>query len=141
MLFPAPVRHGGSDGFGFVLWMDGQRIGYTSDTEYFEGMPAHYRDCDVLIANNLKAREDGIPGHLYSGATARLLREAKPKLALLSHIGMDLIRAGPKREAEKIGRLSGVRTVSAEDGMRIDAGALEISEGSPKLQKQGVRKR
>jgi len=40
-LVPAPVRHEDKTGFGFVLEMDGKRIGYTSDTEYFEGMPRH----------------------------------------------------------------------------------------------------
>lgn len=118
-LTPFPVRHEDKTGFGFVLEMGGKRIGYTSDTEYYEGMAKHYTGCDVLIANNLKAGNDGVPGHLHSATTARLLSEARPKLAVLTHIGKRLILAGPAREAKRIQKLSGVRTISAKDGMRI----------------------
>ncbi|MFA6908199.1 MAG: MBL fold metallo-hydrolase, partial [Candidatus Micrarchaeia archaeon] len=37
-LTPTPVRHEDRTGFGFVLEMDGNRVGYTSDTEYFPAL-------------------------------------------------------------------------------------------------------
>lgn len=120
VLLPTPVRHEDKTGFGFVLEMDGKRIGYTSDTEYFEGISNHYKGCDILIANNLKPEKDEIPGHLDSHSTARLLAEAKPKLAIITHMGMKMLRAGPEKGAEKIEKASGVKTIAAKDGMRID---------------------
>ena len=118
-IFPKPVKHDDERGFGFVLEMDGRRIGCTSDTEYFDGIGAHYKGCDVLIAHNLKAKEDGIPGHMFTAQTAELVSEAKPKLAVITHLGMGLIKSGPEKEAEKIRKLTGIRTVAATDGMRI----------------------
>lgn len=118
-LTPFPVRHEDKTGFGFVLEMGGKRIGYTSDTEYYAGISRHYSGCDILIANNLKAGDDGVPGHLHSATTARLLSEAKPKLAILTHMGRRLILASPSREAKRIGKLSGAKTIPAEDGMEI----------------------
>ena len=126
-LLPTRVKHNDETGFGFVLEMDGAKIGYTSDTEYFKGISEQYAGCDVLIANCLKPNEDGIPGHLYSSTTAKLAAEAKPKLLVLAHLGMKMIKAGPEKEAAKIEKMSGVRTVAAVDGMKIDAGKLKIS--------------
>lgn len=126
-LLPTRVKHNDGSGFGFVLEMGGIRIGYTSDTEYFEGIGEQYAGCDVLIANCLKPNEDGIPGHLYSSTTAKLFSEAKPKLGVITHLGMKMMKAGPEKEAKKIGKMSGVRTVAAVDGMKIDAASLKIS--------------
>jgi phosphoribosyl 1,2-cyclic phosphodiesterase len=99
--------------------MGGRRIGYTSDTEYFEGISAQYAGCDLLIANVIKPGPDSLDGHLYTATAARLISEARPRLALMTHIGMKLMRKGPEKEAEKISRLSGVRTLAAFDGMKI----------------------
>jgi ribonuclease BN (tRNA processing enzyme) len=125
-LMPAPVVHEDRTGFGFVLEMDGARLGYTSDTEYFKGMGRHYRGCDVLIANCLKPVRDSIGGHLHSASTAELLAECSPKLCILTHLGVRMLRASPAKEAKKIERATGVRTIAATDGMRMDAGKMKV---------------
>jgi ribonuclease BN (tRNA processing enzyme) len=121
-LTPIPTVHDDATGFGFVLEMSGARIGYTSDTEYFEGIARHYSGCDILVANNLKARQDGVGGHLCSEKTISILKKARPRLAVLTHFGISLIRAGPEKEAARISEKSGVRTIAAKDGMRISPG-------------------
>ncbi len=128
-LMAAKVKHEDSTGFGFVLGMDGKRVGYTSDTEYFEGIGRQYAGCEVLLANSLKPKEDGVPGHLDTIGTAKLVSEAKPNLAVMTHLGMAMLKAGPEKQAAIVERESGVRTVAAQDGMRIDVGRLEIRKG------------
>lgn len=119
VFLPIRTKHEDASGFGFVLEMDGKKIGYTSDTEYFPGLPNSYSGCDLLIANNLKSAEDSVPGHLYSLTTARLLSESKPKVAIITHMGKRLILSGPEKEAKRISGLSNVRTIAAKDGMKI----------------------
>ncbi len=112
-----PVKHDEDSAFGFVMELDGVKIGYTSDTEYIAGVhDSAYSGVDVLIANNLKSAADGIPDHLHSGELIRLLQAAKPKLCILSHMGMGLIQAGPEAEAARIESASGVPTVAGKDG-------------------------
>lgn len=125
LLAPTRVKHDDRTGFGFTLEMDGKKIGYTSDTEYFEGIAGQYRGCDMLIANNLKSKDDGVPGHLFSGGTIKLFRQASPKLGVIAHMGMRLIKSGPEKEAQKIEKESGVRTIAATDGMKIGVSALK----------------
>lgn len=119
-----PVAHEDLTGFGFVLEMDGARIGYTSDTEYYQGISAHFAGCDILVANNLKSARDSVPGHLHSAHTSLLFSEAKPKLGVLTHLGLSLIKGNPSLEAKKIEKQSGVRTIAAVDGLRINAKTL-----------------
>ncbi len=125
VLFFTRVKHEDKMGFGFVLEMDKKRIGYTSDTEYFNGISAQYNNCDLLIVNNLKPKRDGLAGHLYNSTTTKLLQECRPKLAIITHMGMSLIRAGPEKQANLIQRKSGVKCIAAKDGMKIDVNKLK----------------
>ncbi len=111
-----PVVHEDKTGFGFVLEMDGAKIGYTSDTEFFDALPPHFAGCDALIANNIKGADDAYLGHLNSATTARLFSEAKPKFGIITHLGMRLILSGAEAEAQKIQKASGVPTYAARDG-------------------------
>ena len=116
------ARHDIKDAFGFRLFIDGVVIGYTGDTEYFKGLGDYYKGCDYLIINCLKPAEDEFAGHMSSADVVKFLKEAKPKLAILSHMGMGFIRAGPKTEAKMISEKSRVKTIAAYDGMRIGDG-------------------
>jgi len=127
-LTPTPVHHDDGTGFGFVLGAGGCRIGYTSDTEYFPSLAKHFARCDLLIANSLKCAPDGVGGHLYTAATARLVSECRPGLCAISHFGTSLIKSGPEAEAGKIEKASGVRTIAATDGMRVDARTLKVKK-------------
>lgn len=111
------VKHDEDSAFGFVMELDGVRIGYTSDTEYLPSIHnSAFAGVDVLIANNLKSAADGIPDHLHSGHLITLLKAAKPKLCILSHMGMGLIQSGPEIEAARIESASGVPTIAGKDG-------------------------
>ena len=124
---PTPVRHEDAAGFGFVLEMDGCRIGYTSDTEYSPALSHHFARCDLLIANSLKRAPDSVGGHLYTATTARLASGCRPKLCVITHLGMSVIKSGPEAEAKKIEKASGVRTIAATDGMRVRLPSLKVS--------------
>ncbi|TDU70918.1 tetratricopeptide (TPR) repeat protein [Prosthecobacter fusiformis] len=66
------------------------RIGYTADTAYFMDLHQHLSKCDVLIAHisqpsieELRDASKLKDVHLGYRGTARLLKECKPKLALI----------------------------------------------------------
>jgi Tfp pilus assembly protein PilF/ribonuclease BN (tRNA processing enzyme) len=95
---PFKVNHGSDvpHAMGMVLELldlksqPALRIGYTADTAYSEDLHQHLANCDILIAHisqptieelqdPSKLKED----HLGYRGTARLLKECKPKLALI----------------------------------------------------------
>jgi ribonuclease BN (tRNA processing enzyme) len=105
---------------GFVLEMDGKRIGYTADTEYFEGMADEYKNCDIIIVNMLRATKPDFPGHFYAETVAKFLKEAKPKKAFITRFGGQFFKLNPSIIAKQIQENSGVVTIATRDGMNIE---------------------
>jgi len=114
------AEHDIEDAFGFRLFIDGKVIGYTGDTEYYKGIGRNYKGCDYLIVNCIKPAKDPYPGHMTADDVIKLIKEAKPKLAVITHMGMKMIMAGPKKEAERIAKESKVETIAAYDGMILE---------------------
>ena len=107
--------------FGFILEMDGKKIGYTGDTEKYEGMEEAYDGCDLLILNAMKPDEDQYKGHLTSEEASALIGRIQPKLAVLTHMGMKMQQYPAEKKAQEIEEETGVKTVAALDGMRISS--------------------
>jgi len=114
----APTRHADSNCLGFIF-RGSKTLGYANDGEYFEGQENHYRGCDCLILNVLKPRGFNWPTHMNTDQACKLVGLAKPKLAVLSHFGMHMLKAGPEKEAAWIEKQTGVKTLAARDGMFI----------------------
>ncbi|MFH1394263.1 MAG: MBL fold metallo-hydrolase [Candidatus Micrarchaeota archaeon] len=113
------IDHDEPTAFGFKLFVGGKVIGYTSDTNYFDGLGESLRGCDFLVVNCLKPASDGIPDHLETSNVMELLKIAKPKICVLSHFGLKMLRAGPGAEARRIENATGVKTVAARDGQKM----------------------
>ncbi len=113
------AKHDDKSAIGFILETGGKRIGYTTDTEYFKELGKIYKGCDYLIVNNLKPKLDGIPDHLSSEDTIKILKDAKPGRAILTHLGAAFVKKPAEEEAQMIEQESGVKTIAAKDGMKF----------------------
>ncbi len=114
----AKMKHDEPTTFGFRLTMDGRIIGYITDTEYIESL-VELTDCDLLIVNCIKPQSDGYHGHLTSEDVIKILRTAKPKKCVITHLGLKMLAKGPNEEADRITKESGIGTIAAKDGMKI----------------------
>jgi phosphoribosyl 1,2-cyclic phosphodiesterase len=112
--------HGDPKAVGFKLAYDNFTISYTSDTEYFPELYKHHKGADVLIASVIRAGSDRIRGHMSVDDFEVLVSEVSPKLAIMTHLGMKFIMDYPEREAQRVSKNTGIKTIAARDGMRID---------------------
>ncbi len=94
-------------------------IGYTSDTAYFDGVSDGYRGVRILILCTMRPRGAPLPLHLSVDDALKILEEARPRCAVLTHFGMRMLNAGPEVEAEYLEAETGILTVAARDGMRV----------------------
>lgn len=108
------------DTVGFKILTPEFVLGYTSDTSYFKELSDEFKGCNIMIVNTLKPSGKSINGHLSSVETAKLLKEVKPKLAILQHFGRSMLEANPMYEARSVQRESGIQTVAAQDGLIIN---------------------
>ena len=60
-----------------------------------------------------------IKWHLCSDDLISLLKEVKPELAVIMHMGMLFLKHRPEREAARIKAETGVETVPGRTGLRV----------------------
>lgn len=112
--------HGDPEGVGFQIDYRGFKISYTSDTGYFEDLHKYHEGADILIASVLRPGNKSIRGHLCSRNFIELLKEVKPKLAIMTHFGLKMLSIDPIDEAKRITKETGVKTLAAFDGMSFE---------------------
>jgi phosphoribosyl 1,2-cyclic phosphodiesterase len=115
-----PTIHGDPKNIGFRLEWDGFTLSYTSDTAYFEELQEHHQDTDVLIGSVIRPGDEKIRGHMCANEFKKLIQETKPKMAIMTHLGMKLITDHPTEEATRISKEIGIKTIAAQDGMVIN---------------------
>ncbi|MEM3788522.1 MAG: MBL fold metallo-hydrolase [Candidatus Bathyarchaeia archaeon] len=135
----AEARHTDPDAVGFRF--ETEEFGdfaYTSDTEYFEGIGKYYRGVRLLMLCVMRPAGKPWKGHMTTEDAIKIVEEARPEQAVLTHLGMQMIFQGPAREAKIIEEKTGTPTVAATDGMHIIFGEkIETKTAKPK---QGLDK-
>jgi ribonuclease BN (tRNA processing enzyme) len=58
--------------------------------------------------------------HLSPEDALVILEKIKPEMVLLTHFGLRALKAGPESIAEWISENSGIKTIAAEDGMKVE---------------------
>jgi phosphoribosyl 1,2-cyclic phosphodiesterase len=114
-----PTKHGDDEGIGLVF--GGKRkIGYAGDGEYYPGQEKHFQGCDILILNTIIPRGDTCPNHMDSGQAQTIIEKTKPGMAILAGFGMKMLFGKAEREAQRITKETGIKTIAAKDGMVLD---------------------
>jgi len=130
------ARHSDPDTVGFRFETeDIGDIAYTSDTEYFEGIGKHYEGVRLLILCVMRPAGKPWKGHMTTEDAIKIIEEANPENAIITHFGMQMIFRGPRNEAKLIESKTGVPTIAANDGMHIRVGQeIEILKSRQKAQ-------
>ena len=123
--FITPVRHiHPVETYGMLFKTDSHTFAYIADTRYFDGLCESYAS-ELLILNVMLIEpREGID-HLSVSDAAHLIKEIKPKIAILTHFGMGMWKAKPWEIARQLSRQTGVRVIAARDGMRFDLAQLD----------------
>lgn len=114
------IEHGDPAGIGFQIDYNGFKVSYTSDTGYFDGLAEAHEGADILIASVLRPGNRTIPGHMCSRNFVDLIEKVKPKVAVMTHLGLKMISNNPVVEAKKISKRTGVKTIAAFDGLSFN---------------------
>ncbi len=130
---------------GFRIESDKYVIGYTGDTIYFDNIGSQFKGCDVLILNCLfnqnpyKGQDVEFSKHMDSEDALEIIRHAKPKLAVLQHFGMEMLRSMPWEVAKRITEETGVKTIAARDFQEIKLkDVVEGSEGKDEQHRKSL---
>lgn len=117
-----PVAHDhGVETYGYVLTAPGLRAGHVVDTFWMDALPVAYAGVELLVVNTTRLH-GGDRRYLHLGAddAERLVAAVRPRLAVLTHLGMQLPPRKADAAALEISRRTGVPTVAARDGWLLD---------------------
>lgn len=124
--FETPVQHiHGVETYGSRFFGTEISLSYIADTKYFEELSSSY-SADVLVLNVVLLEPKEWINHLSIVDAEKIILEMNPKLCILTHFGMTMIRNKPWEMAEKLSKKTGVSVVAASDGKQFSLEKKDI---------------
>jgi phosphoribosyl 1,2-cyclic phosphodiesterase len=125
---PLRLRHP-VETYGLRFLSRRHTVGLISCTGYFPELEAAFR-ADLLILN-VVYRHPRDEMHLSLPDAGRLIAAMRPRLAVLTHFGLTMLRARPWELAESLSQETGVRVLAARDRWRLDLDAELLGQAPP----------
>jgi len=97
----------------------GGRLGWITDSAYYPGIAEQHKADVMLIHTILLHCRPELP-HLCVDDAERIIGEARPRSAFLTHFGMAVWREDPEKIAAGIAERTGVEVRAARDGLSIE---------------------
>ncbi len=114
-----PAEHHDPHAVGFKFFCPKFTLSYTGDTELTGPLLEQLNGTDLLILNVPYPGKEKIGKHLDTFSAITIIAQVKPKLAILTGFGLEMLKADPLLEAREVQRLTGVQTIAAVDGLAI----------------------
>lgn len=114
-----PTVHTDPSGVGFKIYTKYGVILYSGDTSLNDDIIKSYEGTRLLILAMTTPMGVKLHHHLSPEEAVVLLKHIKPELVLLTHFGLRAIEEGTDKIAQWITDNSGVKTIAAEDGMKV----------------------
>jgi ribonuclease BN (tRNA processing enzyme) len=115
---PIKLKHG-VETYGVNFKGKTCTLSFITDTDYFEDLASYYKG-DILILNVVLLEEKSAIPHLCLKEAEQIITENTPRLTILTHFGMGMVKAKPWEIAEKLTKKLGVNVIAARDGMLVD---------------------
>lgn len=118
LVLETPLAHDhGVETYGYRLSVPGFTAGHVIDTLWMDALPEAYAGVDLLVVNTTRlAGGDRRYLHLGVDDAERLVAAVRPRLAVLTHFGMQLPPARAEAAALAISGRTGVPVLAARDG-------------------------
>jgi ribonuclease BN (tRNA processing enzyme) len=112
----------GTETYGVSFARRGKKISFVVDTRYFSELADSYAGADMLILNvvRLAPHKSGDVLHLCVDDARQILQQVKPRIAVLTHFGVTMLRAKPWLVAQGLSEELGLDVRAASDGMTIE---------------------
>ena len=122
--FSTPVKHiHRVETYGFVFETPKHKFSWITDTKIFDSLASHYH-ADLVIINVLCLEHRVHVDHLSLGDAVNLIKEIKPRTAILTHFGITMWKTKPWEMEKELSDDTGVRVIAARDGMVLDLDAV-----------------
>jgi len=117
--FETSMRHiHPAETYGLKFSIGGTSVSLISDTKYFPELSSFYK-ADILILPVVFFEPRPGVDHLCLDDARNIIRQIRPKKAILTHFGMTMLKSKPHIQAQGLTRELGIEVVAASDGMTV----------------------
>lgn len=113
------AEHTDNTAIGFKFFCPRYTIGYTGDTTINQALLDGLTGTDILILNVPYPGNKAVGLNLDTESAIKIISHVRPRIAILTHFGLDMLRANPIQEAREVQRITGVQTIAAKDGLIV----------------------
>ncbi len=107
-------------------------LSYSGDTALTQQLLEELSGSDLLILNVPFPSNKALGKNLDTEAAIKIVSQVRPKLAVITHFGLEMLKADPLDEARTIQRLTGVQTIAAKDGLVLVPESMNLQKSPVK---------
>ncbi|MFZ5800868.1 MAG: MBL fold metallo-hydrolase [Candidatus Omnitrophota bacterium] len=117
--FSVPLRHiHPVETYGLKFKLGSREVSLISDTRFFNELIEAYR-ADTVIINTVFLEPRPDIEHLSLEEAKEIILNIRPRLTVLSHFGMSMLKAKPYEIARQLSRETGLEILAASDGLSV----------------------
>jgi len=128
------TKHSDPSTIGFKFFTPHFTLSYSSDTKYFPELIEEYKNSNILILNVPYLTKEEAKDNLCLEDAIKIIKEVSPRLAIIQHFGIEMIKADPMYQIREIQKATGIQTIAAKDGMVINPLSYSVDHGQRTLQ-------
>jgi len=125
------AEHTDPSAVGFKFYCPKFILSYTGDTAYSEELVEELTGTDILILNVPYPGKTGTGLNLDTDSAIKMISKIRPKIAVVTHFGLEMLKADPIQEVREIQRITGVQTIAAKDGLILAPESYNMGPLSP----------
>lgn len=119
---------------GFKFFTPYFTLAYTSDTRLSGEISHQLKNTNILILNVPFFSKGEGRNNLCLEDAESIIRDVKPNVAVITHFGIEMLKADPLYQAREVQKKTGVQTIAARDGMEIDLLSYSVDKGQRTLE-------
>jgi ribonuclease BN (tRNA processing enzyme) len=116
---PVKLKHS-VETYGFKINFNDITISYLPDTSFFPQLIDYYKNSDIIIINTVLYEKKENVQHLCLSEAEEIIKNIKPKNAILTHFGMSMLKNKIWEKKEEISKRAGTEVIIANDGMNFE---------------------
>ena len=133
------AKHSEPNTIGFKFFTPEYTLSYTSDTKYFAEISDQLKNSNILILNVVSTKKEDAKDNLCTEDAVKIIKEVKPKLAIIQHFGVNILKEDPLFITREMQKETGIHLISAKDGMSINPISYSADRGQKTLRAYPVK--
>jgi ribonuclease BN (tRNA processing enzyme) len=114
-----PIDHTDESAIGFKFYCPKFTLSYTADTIVTPHLLESLMGTDILILNVPHVTSKNGSKNLSIESAIQIVSHVRPKLVILTHFSLEMLKNDPIQAAREVQRITGVQAIAAQDGLAI----------------------